>query len=128
MGWISSRGSGHFGVARHVASHHHRHEKVAHGLADTLRANLSRDATAIRADSDMPLADVIQASLDRLKPSDREIIELSAWEQLTPIEIANIIGMKPGAVRVRLHRIRSALRADLIRSGYPRSDPLGRVG
>jgi RNA polymerase sigma factor (sigma-70 family) len=111
-----------YGVARRVASHHRRHEKVAQGLAETLRANLSRDAAEIRTDSDMPISDVICASLDRLKSSDREIIELSAWEQLTPIEIANIVGMKPGAVRVRLHRIRTAIRADLIRSGYPQSE------
>jgi RNA polymerase sigma factor (sigma-70 family) len=117
-----------FGVARRIASHHHRHEKVAQALVETLRANLSRDAAVMRTDSDMPISDVICASLDRLKLSDREIIELSAWEQLTPIEIANVVGMKPGTVRVRLHRIRTAVRADLVRSGFPRSDPLGRVG
>jgi RNA polymerase sigma factor (sigma-70 family) len=117
-----------YGVARRVASNHHRHENVAQGLAETLRADLSREAAAMFTESDMPLGEVIYSSLDRLKPSDREIIELSAWEQLTPIEIAIIVGMKPGTVRVRLHRIRIAIRADLIRSGYPRSDPLGRVG
>jgi RNA polymerase sigma factor (sigma-70 family) len=117
-----------YGVARRVASHHHRHERVTQGLAETLRADLTREAAEMRTDSDMPFDDVIYASLDRLKLSDREIIELSAWEQLTPIEIANIVGLKSGAVRVRLHRIRTAIRADLIRSGYPRSDPLGRVG
>jgi RNA polymerase sigma factor (sigma-70 family) len=117
-----------FGVARRVASNHYRHENVAQGLAETLRADLSREAAAMPTESDGPLDGVINASLDRLKLSDREIIELSAWEQLTPIEIANIVGMKPGTVRVRLHRIRTAIRADLTRSGYPRSDPLGRVG
>jgi DNA-directed RNA polymerase specialized sigma24 family protein len=81
-----------------------------------------------RTDRDVPFGGVIAASLDRLKASDREIIEFSAWEQLTPTEIGNVIGMKAGAVRVRLHRIRTALRTDLISAGYPRSDPLDRVG
>jgi RNA polymerase sigma factor (sigma-70 family) len=117
-----------YGVARRVASHYHRHEKVEQGLAETLRADLRREAEAFRTDRDMPFSEVIAASLDRLKPIDREIIELSAWEQFTPTEIADVIGMKSGAVRIRLHRIRNGIRTDLIGAGYPRSDPLDRVG
>jgi len=93
-----------------------------------LRADLGRQSAVMRTDRDVPFGDMISASLDRLKPSDREIIELSAWEQLTPAEIAAVIGMKSGAVRVRLHRIRNALRTELINAGYPRADPLERAG
>ena len=82
----------------------------------------------MRADRDVPFADMISASLDRLRPSDREIIELSAWEQLSPAEIAAVIGMTPGAVRVRLHQIRTAMRTELVNAGYPRADPLDRAG
>jgi RNA polymerase sigma-70 factor (ECF subfamily) len=117
-----------YGVARRIASHHHRHERVEHGLAEALRADLGRQSAVMRTDRDVPFGDMISASLDRLKPSDREIIELSAWEQLTPAEIAAVIGMKSGAVRVRLHRIRNALRTELINAGYPRADPLERAG
>jgi RNA polymerase sigma factor (sigma-70 family) len=116
-----------YGVARRVASHHHRHEKVEQRLAETLRAGLGREAPAMRADRDIPFGDVISAAIARLKPSDREIIELSAWERLTPAEIAAVTGMKPGAIRVRLHRIRTAIRTDLINAGYPREDPLDRA-
>ena len=116
-----------YGVARRIASHHHRHERVERGLAEALRAELGREAPVMRADRNMPFGDVISASLDRLKPSDREIIELSAWEQLTPAEIAAVIGMKSGAVRVRLHRIRTAIRTELINAGYPGADPLDRA-
>jgi RNA polymerase sigma-70 factor, ECF subfamily len=116
-----------YGVARRVASHHHRHERVEQGLAETLRAGLGREAPATRVDRDIPFGDLISAALDRLKPSDREIIELSAWEELTPAEIAAVIGMKSGAVRVRLHRIRAAMRTELINAGYRRADPLDRA-
>jgi RNA polymerase sigma factor (sigma-70 family) len=112
-----------YGVARRVASHHHRHERVERGLAEALRADLTRESAVLRADPDVPFGEMICASLDRLKPIDREIIELSAWEQLTPTEIAAVIGMKPGAVRVRLHRIRTAMRTELVNAGYPRADP-----
>jgi len=117
-----------YGVARRIASHHHRHERVEQGLAEALRANLSRESVLMRTDRDIPFGDAISASLDRLKPGDREIIELSAWEQLTPAEIATVIGMKSGAVRVRLHRIRTTMRTELIKAGYPRADPLDRAG
>jgi RNA polymerase sigma factor (sigma-70 family) len=116
-----------YGVARRVASHHHRHARVEQGLAKALRADLGRLPTAMSPDPDVPFGDVICASLDRLKPNDREIIELSAWEHLTPAEIAAVVGMRPGAVRVRLHRIRTAIRAELIEAGYPRTDPMNAV-
>jgi RNA polymerase sigma factor (sigma-70 family) len=116
-----------YGVARRVASHHYRHEKIEQGLAKALRADLDHLPAAMSADRDVPFGDVISTSLDRLKRSDREIIELSAWEHLTPAEIAAVIGMKSGAVRVRLHRIRTALRTDLIEAGYPQTDPMEAV-
>jgi RNA polymerase sigma factor (sigma-70 family) len=117
-----------YGVARRIMSHHRRHEMVEQGLAEALRADLNRETARLQADRDVPFSDVVAVSLARLKPSDREIMELSAWEQLTAAEIADLIGMKPGSVRVRLHRIRAVIRADLIGAGYPRCDRLDRVG
>jgi RNA polymerase sigma factor (sigma-70 family) len=117
-----------YGVARRIVYHHHRHQLVEQSLAVSLRASLESEGSAFHAHGDSPFADVIIASLDHLKPLDREIIELSAWEQLAPAEIATVVGMKAGAVRVRLHRIRTALRVQLIDAGYPRSDPLDCAG
>jgi RNA polymerase sigma factor (sigma-70 family) len=106
-----------YGVARRVLSNYHRHETVERRLADTLQADLGRHHAAPRAED--PYSEVVEAALRSLSPGDREIIELSAWEQLTPTEIARVIGMKPGAVRVRLHRIRSAVGVSLAAAGYP---------
>jgi RNA polymerase sigma factor (sigma-70 family) len=117
-----------YGVARHVLSNHHRHERVEQNLGATLRADLSREAAEFRTQQEAPFGEAIAASLDALGPDDREIMELSAWEGLTPTEIAEVIGVKPGAVRVRLHRLRGVLRSDLIKAGYPRPGQVGRAG
>jgi RNA polymerase sigma factor (sigma-70 family) len=54
-------------------------------------------------------------ALAALEPADREVILLSAWEQLEPKEIAEVLGMPAGTVRWRLHKARSALHNTNIR-------------
>lgn len=44
--------------------------------------------------------------LERLSPEDAELLRLTAWEDLKPSEIAYVLGVAPGTVRVRLHRAR----------------------
>lgn len=57
-------------------------------------------------------SDVVAAAMARLSPTDRELIELTEWERLTPGELAVALGVRPGTVRVRLHRARRALASD----------------
>ena len=54
-------------------------------------------------DADLYLA------LGRLSEQDRELVRLWAWEQLTPQEIAVVLGVTPNAARIRLHRARAKL-------------------
>lgn len=54
----------------------------------------------------------VMSALARLRPADRELIELIEWENLSPAEVAAILGVRPGTVRVRLHRARRTLAAD----------------
>ena len=108
-----------YGVARRTLANYHRHQRVEDRLADTLRAQLVSKIDRTRSQHDNRFSDVIANSLDQLSTADREIIELAAYDQLTPAEIAVVIVKSPGAVRVRLHRIRRALRLDLLRAGYP---------
>jgi RNA polymerase sigma factor (sigma-70 family) len=114
-----------YGVARRVLANHRRHEKVERTLAHALRADLTVALTQIEASSDSPYSEMIGQSLDTLGADDREVIELSAWEQLTPTEIACVIGMSPNAVRVRLHRARNALRSELTKAGFPQAGQRG---
>ena len=51
------------------------------------------------------------AALRRLPLDMQSILELRVWESLTNTEIAEVLDIEPGAVRVRLHRARKKLKA-----------------
>jgi len=56
------------------------------------------------------LAERVEAALRRLPASQREIVLLSRYAELSAEEIAQITGSTPGAVRVGLHRALRRLR------------------
>lgn len=55
----------------------------------------------------------LRAGLASLPARDREILILTAWEGLTPRQIAVVTGIPTNLVRVRLHRARSRLKRRL---------------
>lgn len=55
----------------------------------------------------------LRAILDRLSERDRELIELRYEEDLTQEAIARRLGIPDGTVKVRLHRLRDKLRAEI---------------
>jgi RNA polymerase sigma factor (sigma-70 family) len=46
----------------------------------------------------------VAEAVSRLKPTDREIVRLDAWEDLTREEISEVMGMTRAAVDQRIHR------------------------
>ena len=44
-----------------------------------------------------------------LDPEDRDLLVLVAWEGMTSVAAAAVLGVPPGTVRSRLHRIRTRL-------------------
>lgn len=64
-----------------------------------------------------PVDPELQEALTRLRPEDREILQLWVWEELTPGEIAAVLGVNTNAVHVRLHRARNRLAALLGKDG-----------
>ena len=50
-------------------------------------------------------------ALAELGPDDREVLLLRCWEELSSADVAAVLNITPGAVRTRLHRIRTQLRA-----------------
>jgi RNA polymerase sigma-70 factor (ECF subfamily) len=52
----------------------------------------------------------VQAALDRLAKRDREILVMRHLEEMSAAEIAAILGISEGAVRVRLLRALTRLR------------------
>jgi RNA polymerase sigma-70 factor (ECF subfamily) len=52
-------------------------------------------------------------AVDRLRETDRELLRLIAWEELTTREAATVLGISHAACRVRLHRVRRRLAREL---------------
>lgn len=107
-----------FGVARNVLRRSHRRDS----RASTAKAELARELYG--AQRQIPQGDPVGAALQRLPPIDREIIEMLAWDQLTPREVAAILELSPNTVRVRAHRARLKLR-EALKSQSPASHPNG---
>ncbi|PWW62402.1 RNA polymerase sigma factor [Actinokineospora spheciospongiae] len=105
-----------FGIATNLLRAHWREETRSLRLAarvgdQPLEPPEDPDDTAIRrADAD---ADVrgLAAALSDLPAADREVLLLTAWAELTAVEVAEVLGIPAGTVRSRLHRVRRTLRA-----------------
>jgi RNA polymerase sigma-70 factor (ECF subfamily) len=69
---------------------------------------------------DLPDPD-LQRALAALRREDRELLRLWAWEDLTPGEIAAVLGVTANAVSIRLHRAKARLAARLA-EGAERKD------
>jgi RNA polymerase sigma-70 factor (ECF subfamily) len=84
--------------------------------ADALVERLARVETRTLATG---ATDLVAAALEALSERDREILLLSAWEELEPVEIAEVLGCTRGAATVRLHRARKRLGAAIKRRDRP---------
>lgn len=104
-----------FGAARiellRTAGRSRRSDSVISSLADEIRSALSDHYPAVGIDADL------MAAMSHLSVQDQEILKLTAWEELTPREIAIVSGLSPNVVRVRLHRARRQLQS-LLRSEH----------
>ncbi|MFE2323190.1 RNA polymerase sigma factor [Streptomyces sp. NPDC059385] len=103
-----------FGVARNVLAGHwrrtaqdrpdaHRHEPDSSDPWHAVDQRL--DAAA--------LAPQLRDTLAGLPAVERDLLLLVAWEQLTPTEAADVVGIPAGTARSRLHRARGRLRTAL---------------
>jgi RNA polymerase sigma-70 factor (ECF subfamily) len=109
-----------YGIARRVISNRQRGERR--------RARLRARVTAM-----MPLhtangtatPDVVSEAMAALAPQDREVLRLSAWEELSPGEIAVALGCSTNAAKIRLHRARRRLAFRLNAAGVGRSGMRG---
>lgn len=99
-----------------------------YGVAGNLvRAHLRRAPLALVADGQLSVDwDAVDSRLDALAAraglrtalgvlteAEREILLLVAWEELTPTEAAEVLGLTPVAARSRLHRARIRAQAAL---------------
>lgn len=100
-----------YGVARNVVLRHHD---------STRRETLAREAA--EREPGGPAADdvgdpEIWDAWNQLQPSDREVLALIAWEELTVAEAARVLGCSAPQFSVRLFRARRRLERSLAASG-----------
>jgi RNA polymerase sigma-70 factor, ECF subfamily len=94
------------GVARRVLANQRR----AAGRREALRA---RVAVERESDSEPGRRPPVIQALGRLSRGEREILLLVAWDGLSTREVAVTLGCSAAATKVRLHRARRRLRAEL---------------
>jgi RNA polymerase sigma factor (sigma-70 family) len=99
-----------YGTARRVLANHRRGERRRLALADRLKAELA--VSYWQPDLRSGAAE-IAAAFRRLPAPDRDLLALAGWEGLTPAEIATVVGCSRNAARIRLHRARRRLAAEL---------------
>jgi len=102
-----------YGVARRQLANHRRGQLRRTRLADRLRRELPVALASARAPEDHRVA-AVHAALARLDEEDREILRLTSWEDLTPAQIATVLGIPGVTVRSRLHRARKRLRMEVL--------------
>jgi RNA polymerase sigma-70 factor (ECF subfamily) len=94
-------------------------DQSAEALADRLMASGTSPSRRMIRDE---LRRRVQAALDRLAPRDREILVMRHLEEMSAAEIAAILGISEGAVRVRLPRALTRLRG-LLDDGGTEAQP-----
>lgn len=106
-----------YGVARNALANHHRGQRRRTALAVRLEAELQQSYRLPEQDTDSA---VIMAALLQLPEDQREVLMLHAWEDLDYGQIATVLGCSRNAVRIRTHRARASLAAELraIRSSW----------
>jgi RNA polymerase sigma-70 factor (ECF subfamily) len=105
-----------YGIASNLIARHNRLEMrryralarseletVAEGHADLVIGRLDAEATKGR----------LAAALMGIAPSDRDVLLLVAWADLSCEAAAQALGIPPGTARSRLHRARQKLRRAL---------------
>lgn len=102
-----------YGVAKRALANRRRATGRRLRLADRLAAEPPVTRTGDPSDS-VEFADV-QAAFERLNESDREVLELWAWEELEPREIAAVLETTPNAISLRLQRAKQRLSREMER-------------
>ncbi len=109
-----------YGVARRVLANQYR------GVDRRKRLD-QRLAGQPDTRSDDASYDLVHEALAALRPDDREILTLSAWDDLDNDEIAVVLETTPGNVAVRLHRARRRLAAAIEKRTSPKSGRSSRT-
>lgn len=104
-----------FGIARRVVMDRLREKYAAPPLVSADDVDI--EDVAPQSEDDLEL---MHEELERLPVIDREALVLFYLQELTLIEIADVLGVPIGTVKSRLFRARNALRSQLMSKGVNR--------
>jgi len=103
-----------YGVARNCLANAERSQRRQGRLLARIW-HLDRPP-AVSVAPDLP-DDDLAAALGSLRAEDAELLRLWAWEELSPAEIALVLGISANAAAIRLHRAKQKLRDELRKPG-----------
>ncbi len=93
-----------YGIGLNVLRRHYREARPPQGMARDLGMDWGAVDERLDAQAERGRLRVV---LTGLSDSDRELLLLVAWEDLTPADAATALGISPVAARSRLHRART---------------------
>jgi RNA polymerase sigma factor (sigma-70 family) len=106
-----------YGIARVVVANDRRRSARERSAHERLRGSaLLDEEEAVRIEARIDAAAEsrqLYEAMDRLPESERGVLELVAIDELTVAEAAAATGVRPVTARVRLHRARRKLHAEL---------------
>jgi RNA polymerase sigma factor (sigma-70 family) len=95
-----------YATARRVLANQRRSNR----RREALRERLAREPAPAAGEPPAGEEALVRAALMQLGPLDREVLLLSEWEDLTPAQIAEVLGCLSVTARGRLHRARRRFR------------------
>jgi len=106
-----------YGIARTLVANDGRQRGREREREERVRGSaLLDEEDAVRLDARIDAAARsrdLYAAMDRLPAAERAVLELVALDELTVAEAASAVGVRPVTARVRLHRARRRMRAEL---------------
>jgi RNA polymerase sigma-70 factor (ECF subfamily) len=102
-----------YAVARRVLANQRRGAARRNRLIERLHREPDAPVDADPALGDGPMATAFAG----LKAADREVLGLAYWEDLSPAEIAAVLGISTSTARVKVHRARKRLAEQLTVAG-----------
>lgn len=103
-----------YGTARRIAANQQRGKRRRERLAQRIQADVAHEGEPGRVDASLGAA---AAAFARLRPDDRELLALVAWEGLDAREVAQVYSCSRNAARIRIHRARRRFARELARPG-----------
>jgi RNA polymerase sigma factor (sigma-70 family) len=115
-----------YGTARRVLANQQRGRRRRDRLSERIRAKPPQEVASAAPAPELNRA---AAAFSRLRPEDREILALVAWEELHAGEVAQVLGCSRNAARIRIHRARQrfARELDRVRASLKQDPAPGHV-